>query len=69
MFSYDGKEMSVAEYFDRKHKRRLRNPELPCVVEKIGKDKFYYPIEVLEVPDNQRGKVFYSYILLSFSFF
>uniref|UniRef100_A0AC34F0F2 Uncharacterized protein n=1 Tax=Panagrolaimus sp. ES5 TaxID=591445 RepID=A0AC34F0F2_9BILA len=49
----DGKH-SVADYFYEKYRLRLRYPQLPCVVEKRGSNKSYFPIEVLRIPENQR---------------
>uniref|UniRef100_A0AC35G7H1 PAZ domain-containing protein n=1 Tax=Panagrolaimus sp. PS1159 TaxID=55785 RepID=A0AC35G7H1_9BILA len=53
-FEYNGKKTDVDEYFREKYNIRLRHPDLPCVIEKKGRDKSLYPIELLRVPENQR---------------
>ncbi|CAD5235548.1 unnamed protein product [Bursaphelenchus xylophilus] len=55
-FSFEGREVSVQEYFMVRYQVELQFPDAPLVVGK-GKGKennLYYPMEVLEVCDNQR---------------
>ncbi|RKP05373.1 Piwi domain-containing protein [Thamnocephalis sphaerospora] len=42
---------SVAEYFQQRYQMRLQFPNLPCI--EVKKD-MYFPLEVCEVPPNQR---------------
>lgn len=44
------REVSVAEYFLKAHKIRLRFPDLPCVVCGTGTKPVYFPLEVCHVP-------------------
>jgi eukaryotic translation initiation factor 2C len=54
-FDYEGKSITIAQYFKDKHKKDLQYPDLPLVVEKKKDLKTneikinYYPLEVCEV--------------------
>uniref|UniRef100_A0A914ZBK9 Piwi domain-containing protein n=1 Tax=Panagrolaimus superbus TaxID=310955 RepID=A0A914ZBK9_9BILA len=50
-FEIDGKDVTVADYFYKTYNKRLRDPDLPCVVER-GTN--YYPLEVLEIAEVQK---------------
>ncbi|KAM0687971.1 hypothetical protein COBT_000778 [Conglomerata obtusa] len=53
-FEYEGKETSVAEYFELKYKR-LEYPDLPCVVRRRkGRDDVFFPLEVLKIAPKQK---------------
>lgn len=44
--------ISVAAHFYCRHKLRLKNFYLPCIIERIGKgNERYYPLELLEIVD------------------
>uniref|UniRef100_A0AC34F3Z9 Uncharacterized protein n=1 Tax=Panagrolaimus sp. ES5 TaxID=591445 RepID=A0AC34F3Z9_9BILA len=53
-FKVDGVEMDVPEYYYRKYGRRLRYPELPCLMETTNKLGAAFPMEVLKISDGQR---------------
>uniref|UniRef100_A0A914RDX6 PAZ domain-containing protein n=1 Tax=Panagrolaimus davidi TaxID=227884 RepID=A0A914RDX6_9BILA len=53
-FECNGKKTDVAQYFFDKYHIQLRYPDLPCVIEKKGRNKSFFPIEVLRIPENQR---------------
>ncbi|CAG8799177.1 1648_t:CDS:2, partial [Racocetra persica] len=47
----EGRDMSVAEYFDKNYNRRLEFKSLPCIMDK---KKNYIPLEVCEILNSQR---------------
>ena len=49
-----GREISVIDYFQRHHKRRLKYPELPCVICGTSAKPVYFPLEVCHVPAQRR---------------
>ena len=52
---YCGTTITLVEYFERVYHITLNYPKMPVVVEKTYKKELnYYPIELLEVCENQR---------------
>ena len=49
-----GREISVIDYFQRHHQRRLKYPELPCVICGTSAKPVYFPLEVCHVPAQRR---------------
>ncbi|KAI1701249.1 PAZ domain-containing protein [Ditylenchus destructor] len=54
----DGAHISVVDYIERRYNRRIRHPNLPCVIENIGSKKVikksFYPIELVKIVAGQR---------------
>lgn len=56
-FSYNGNEISIAEYFDQVYRLRVTDPRQPLFVIKMSNDYLYLPPEftiVDGVPDSVR---------------
>ncbi|CAI5450512.1 unnamed protein product [Caenorhabditis angaria] len=51
-----GKEMSVYDYFLDKYRIRLKYPDLPLAIQKIGNRVLCYPLEILKIERGQRVK-------------
>eukprot|EP00735_Rhodelphis_limneticus_P009079 TRINITY_DN2526_c0_g1::TRINITY_DN2526_c0_g1_i1::g.19075::m.19075 TRINITY_DN2526_c0_g1::TRINITY_DN2526_c0_g1_i1::g.19075 ORF type:complete len:957 (-),score=134.01,sp/Q8CJG1/AGO1_MOUSE/31.32/6e-97,Piwi/PF02171.12/4.1e-77,PAZ/PF02170.17/3.9e-20,DUF1785/PF08699.5/0.21 TRINITY_DN2526_c0_g1_i1:462-3332(-) len=49
---FDGKMVTVAEYFGRKYHMRLKEPHQPCL--KLGNRNILLPIELLDIAPGQR---------------
>ena len=49
-----GREISVIDYFRKHHNRRLKYPELPCVICGTSAKPVYFPLEVCLVPAQRR---------------
>ncbi|CAI4225505.1 unnamed protein product [Auanema sp. JU1783] len=52
--TYDGQEVSVSEYFERKYKMQLKYKNLPLVVQKKGAKSLHFPMEILDIERGQR---------------
>ena len=49
-----GRDISVLDYFQRHHQKRLKYPELPCVICGTSAKPVYFPLEVCHVPAQRR---------------
>ncbi|CAJ0585715.1 unnamed protein product, partial [Mesorhabditis spiculigera] len=52
-FDNDGRQTTVAEYFQDKYLRTLKFPDLPLVASKRGNNITYFPLEVLVICEDQ----------------
>lgn len=49
--------ITIAAYFFCRHKIRLQNPYLPCIIEKFGPNtNRYYPLELLEFSNEEEDQ-------------
>ncbi|KAF7685424.1 Protein argonaute-2 [Cucumispora dikerogammari] len=53
MFEFEGKQVSVAEYFSKMY-RPLQYPQLPCVQKRKGDMILNFPLEILDIAKNQK---------------
>ena len=51
--SKERRQISVADYFLKEHKIKLKYPELPCLVAGSKNRPAYYPLELLEIEKDQ----------------
>lgn len=66
-FDLNGKQTSVAEYFETTHRRRLNARDAPLVIQKKGKERAYFPMEILRIlPDQAVPKAKMSNDLVCF---
>ncbi|KAE9554451.1 hypothetical protein FO519_002325 [Halicephalobus sp. NKZ332] len=54
MFELNGQQTSVADFFAQQYQVLIGEPTFPCVIEKRGSQKNYYPVDVLRIVDGQR---------------
>lgn len=53
-FKQENRMVSLTDYFQQKYKQVIRYTKLPLVIEKTPKGINYYPMELLQVCENQR---------------
>lgn len=54
MFEYEGANISVYQYYMKRHNMKLKFPSMPLLVSKSRNNLFYLPMEVCGIVDNQR---------------
>jgi len=52
----DGRNITIADYFLQRYKKRINYPQLPLAVVKTGRGFSHFPLEYIEMEGNQRRK-------------
>ena len=53
-FDFEGKQISVTQYFANKYKIHLKAPQMFLAIGRFGQKSALYPLELLKVAPNQR---------------